>query len=95
MVNKWRGQDSHPSLWSVLFGWLLFSSSSGSVRMVLLVMIPSFIYLPKSDTFGYIPFRMGNNNIVNVLAWETCAPYSVDDLDKRPLVVLNYHIGFF
>lgn len=52
-------------------------------------MISAFIYLPKSDIYGYIPCRMGKNNITDLLAWEICFLYSVDVLDKRPLVILN------
>lgn len=32
---------------------------------------------------------------MNLPAWEACFPYSVDALDKGPLVILNYHICFF
>lgn len=34
------------------------------------------------------------NNVLNLLAWETYFPYTVADLDNRPLVILScYHIG--
>lgn len=63
--------------------------------MVLLVMSPSFVYLPKFDICGYTLFIMGNNNIMNLLAWEACSAYLVATPDKRPSVTLNYQIGFF
>lgn len=57
--------------------------------MVLLVMTPLFIHFPKFDMYGYIPFVMSNDNIMNLLAWGACSPYSVAPLDKGPLVILT------
>lgn len=56
----------HLLLRPVLFGRHSFNSSNGSVKMVLLMMIPPCTYLHKLDVYSFVPFIMGNNNIINV-----------------------------